>query len=413
MRILFLTNFYPPVSRGGYEEWCAEVARGLRDRGHEVIVLTSRNGRDTLQHAEPAWILRDLHLEMAFASLRNSLEFFTRRKDRERENLARLRELMGASAFDVALVWGMWNLPRSLPAELERLMPGRVAYYMGDYWPTLPSQWQNYWDVPPRNWLTAAPKQLLKPIAHRQLASERRSALQLERVLFPTAFLRDEFARNGIAPRESTIVYGAIDTGVYANGRAHTATRSSSSLTLLYVGRLSEEKGVHTAIEALGLLAEQGLATRLKLVIAGRGEPAYEATLQDLARQNDLESAVTFVGAQPKEAMPDLYRQADVLLFTSIWPEPFGRVLVEAMASGTAVIGTQVGGAAEIIDDGCNALSFTPGDAASLAARIAQLAETPALRQQLVEMGRRTAVEQFDLYRMVGEIEIYLEQHLH
>ena len=412
MRVLFLSNFYPPASRGGYEEWCQEVAEGLHDRGHDILVLTSRNGRSKSPHPEPTWIHRDLYLEMEFASLRNSLHFFTSRKDNEKQNCTRLQRLVENFKPDFILIWGMWNLPRSLPAEAEKLMPDRVVYYMGDYWPYLPSQWQNYWQAPPRNWFTTGPKQLLKPIANHQLAKEIRPTLKLERVIFPTAFLRDEFARKGIVPRESSIIYGAIDTSFYQNNNGPSEVKTKEKLTLLYVGRLSEEKGVQTAIQALGILVEQKKFNQLRLIIVGTGEPEYKAYLNELIRQNKIESMVGFWGAQPKETIPDLYHNADIVLFTSIWPEPFGRVPVEAMASGTALIGSSVGGAAEVMQDNQNALLFTPGDPGSLAEKISQLVKAPALRQKLIETGRQTALEKFDIQRMIAEIESILEKTL-
>jgi hypothetical protein len=154
MKCLFLTNFFPPASRGGYDLWCQEVARGLKNRGHEVVVLTSRHGRNQIKHPEPAWILRELHLEMELASLRNGLQFFTRRKAREDGRLCRLRQVVEGYAPDVLLIWGMWKLPRSLAALAENLKPGRVVYYVRDYWPTLPSQFKVYWQVPARNWVS-------------------------------------------------------------------------------------------------------------------------------------------------------------------------------------------------------------------------------------------------------------------
>ena len=135
MRILFITNFYPPLGQGGYEEWCAEAADRLRQRGHEVVVLTSRHLRDTVESTESAWIRRELHLEMPLVSLRNSLLFFTRHA-RERENLAIVDDAITRWQPDVALIWGMWNLSRSLPARIESRMGSLVAYYFGDYWPT-------------------------------------------------------------------------------------------------------------------------------------------------------------------------------------------------------------------------------------------------------------------------------------
>jgi glycosyltransferase involved in cell wall biosynthesis len=409
MRILFLTNFYPPASVGGYEQWCQEIAESLRSRGHDLVVLTSNYGRGGLSKPEPTWIRRELHLEMELASLRNGLQFFTSRKSRENENLSRLQHLVESFLPDIILVWGMWNLPRSLPALAEKLLPQRVVYYMGDYWPTLPDQFETYWRMPPRNWVTAVPKFLLKPVADRVLSRGEQPALRFERVIFPSAFMRDELKRKNISARETRVVYGAIDTSLYRYRNGSSGDQGEGNLSLLYIGRLTPDKGVHVAIEAMGCLVHRWHYDKLSLTIVGTGEPDYEAYLHRVARQEHVDSVVDFLGAQPKEAMPIIYAQSDLLLFTSLWPEPFGRVLVEAMASGVAVVGTATGGAAEILVENENALLFAPGDAIGLAGQVARLIERPLLRGELTRAGRRIAVAKFDLQRMATEIETYLQ----
>jgi glycosyltransferase involved in cell wall biosynthesis len=407
MRILFLSNFYPPASRGGYEQWCQEVGDGLRAREHEVTVLTSTHGRYALQTPDPSWVRRELNLEMEFASLQNAIWFFTRRKKREQENLTLLRQTMEAWKPDIVLIWGMWNFPRSLPSLIETLMPERTVYYMGDYWPTLPSQFENYWHATPRSFFTGLPKLLLRSIARSILSREETPPLQLRRVLFPSRFMQAEFEQKGIVPQDGRIVYGAIDTQPYLGANEPSKTKNGTSL--LYIGRLAHEKGVHTAIEAVGrLLRDHGLDD-LTLTIVGDGEREYVDSLRQLAQQENIASYVIFLPAQQKEALPALYRRANIFLFTSIWAEPFGRVIVEAMASGLAVIGTAVGGAAEIFIHGENALVFSSGDSSSLAREVKRLIDSPALRGKLGNAARETARNKFDLKRMTREIESYLQ----
>jgi glycosyltransferase involved in cell wall biosynthesis len=84
-------------------------------------------------------------------------------------------------------------------------------------------------------------------------------------------------------------------------------------------------------------------------------------------------------------------------------------VIVEAMASGVVVVGTPVGGAAEILVDGENALTFTPDDPASLASQLKRLIESPELRGRLARSARQAAVDKFDIRRMTAEIETYLQ----
>jgi glycosyltransferase involved in cell wall biosynthesis len=98
-----------------------------------------------------------------------------------------------------------------------------------------------------------------------------------------------------------------------------------------------------------------------------------------------------------------------VFLFTSIWPEPMARSVMEAMAAGLLVIGTEVGGQTEMLFDGQNALTFKAEDFETLARHIAAVAENPALRVRLARAGQQLVLERFTLDRMVDEIEQFLQ----
>ncbi len=409
MRTLFLTNFYPPYGQGGYEQWCQEVAENLQASGHHLLIVTSRHGIERRQTPEPAWIQRKLHLEMELKSLRNGLQFFTHRWRKEQENLRYLRQCIAQFQPDVILVWGMWNIARSVPVEAEKLLPGRVVYYMGDYWPTLPNQYLLYWQAPARSWKTGLTKPVLGFFAQRILAREQLPVPEFAHVLFPTVFMREELKRLGMTAQSTRIIYGAADTRLYREHQRACDCQADQQLALLYAGRVTPDKGVHVAIEALGLLVHQHGRHNFRLSVVGDSELAYSEKLQTLVREKQLESYIQFCPAQPKQAMPQLYSQADIFLFTSIWQEPFGRVLIEAMAAGAVVVGSPTGGAAEILVDGMNALTFPPGDAQALAAQVIRLADAPTLRQRLMAAAQTTAQERFDITRMATEIGAYLQ----
>jgi glycogen synthase len=409
MKILFITNFYPPYSRGGYEQWCQEVAGQFRDHGHSVIILTSRYGKKPNSSEDPDWIHRDLYLEMELKSLRNGVDFFINRNQKEKQNLLKLTEIVNTFKPECIVIWGMWNLPRSLPALAEQLMPDRVVYYMGDYWPTLPSQYEVYWKTHPKSWQTFIPKIVLRSFALRQINAELSPVLNYDRVIYPTEFMRNELERKGILPKDSRIVFGGVDTSLYANlKKTPIKQKNRKDLSLLYVGRLTPEKGVQSTIEAVSHLVHIEGCTALKLTIAGSGDPEFENYLHDLVQNEGIGPYVSFVGAKTKEEMPELYQQADILLFTSIWPEPFGRVLVEAMAAGVVVVGTATGGAAELLVDGENCLTFESGNSKSLANKIAFLLESPDLCLRLIENGQKQALEKYDIKQMAGGIESFL-----
>jgi len=414
MRLLFLSNLYPPYGQGGYEEWCQEMATQLRARGHEIIVLTSRHALEREEHNDPSWVRRELHLEMELVSLRNGIQFFTHRRQHERENLALLRSYIQRFRPEAMIIWGMWNIVRSVPILAEELMLGRVVYYVGDFWPTLPSQFEFYWKAPAQYWYTQLPKAILGLVATYVLAQETTAKPNFERVIFPTLFMRNELVKRGMKPGESMVIYGAADTATYrqrdCGQGGHQRADATGKIRLLYAGRIRSDKGVHIAIKALGRLVQDEGFQKIELIIAGAGDRDYLTFLEYLVRRHRLEKHVTFLGPQTKEEMPALYYRTDIFLFTSVWQEPFGRVLIEAMAAGVAVVGSTVGGVTEILRDNETALTYPAGDAEKLAAQVARLIEAPALRQQIATAGQRVALERFDIQRMATEIESYLEQ---
>jgi len=124
--------------------------------------------------------------------------------------------------------------------------------------------------------------------------------------------------------------------------------------------------------------------------------------LRRYAARIGVADRVGFTGfvARPEDAM----RALDIVVHASTSPEPFGLVIVEAMACGRAVVASAAGGATEIFTPGVDALSHAPGHADELAMRIEELMRDGGRRQQLGREGRRTAERRFDRARLAAEL---------
>jgi glycogen(starch) synthase len=408
MQLLFLTNFYPPVARGGYELWCHEAADGLCARGHDVLVLTSRGGTSDLANGNPR-IVRELHLEMDFARWRNALLFFAGRHRRTRVDTACVRHWIDRFRPDAVVIWGMWNMPRAVPAIAESCCPETTVYYLGDYWPTLRSQWWDYWASPASNGPFALAKRSLGRLAAWQLGREVEPTLRLPHALFPTEFLRRAYEQAGLAPARSAVVRGAVKCSAFSAIAHARVARPGRPLRLLVAARLVPDKGIGTAIEALAVLAQTYRRTDCVLTIAGAGEEAHVSTLRRLATGLGVRDRIHFTGAVSPQDMPALYAAHDVLVFPSTWGEPFGRVMAEAMAAGLPVLAAAVGGVTEIVENEKTGLVFEPGNAADLAARILRVADDAAFRAKLAAAGREHVLTTFDIGQMTESIERYLE----
>jgi D-inositol-3-phosphate glycosyltransferase len=162
---------------------------------------------------------------------------------------------------------------------------------------------------------------------------------------------------------------------------------------LLFVGRIEPLKGIDTLIRAIAHMRTTGITDRHPhyLVIIG-GDPAADpqdmtsemARLQSLSRELGLEDLVLFLGKRDQSSLPYYYSAADVLIMPSHY-ESFGMVALEAMACGTPVVASQVGGLAFLIQDGVTGYVVPGGDPIALSDRLTLLLSQPEQRLRLGE----------------------------
>jgi D-inositol-3-phosphate glycosyltransferase len=188
------------------------------------------------------------------------------------------------------------------------------------------------------------------------------------------------------------------------------------SQLLLFVGRIEQLKGIDILLQAIALLKQQrpeGL-DRLCLSIVGGNiddeaqEDAEMARLKALHSQLGLGDLVTFLGAKSQDKLPDFYAAAEAVIVPSDY-ESFGMVALEAMACGTPVIASEVGGLAYLVQDGVTGFHVPTREPAELAGRIRLLLENNALRREMA-IAARQAAERYSWPLIANQIEqLYLE----
>jgi glycosyltransferase involved in cell wall biosynthesis len=194
--------------------------------------------------------------------------------------------------------------------------------------------------------------------------------------------------RKGYAGRSSSFyVYGVDPEIVYPRPRE---PRMGDQFLVGYIGRLIFDKGLGVLIEAIASLPP---SYRLRLVGSG---PDREA-LEQLAASKGVAERVEFAGAVSTQEIPQVFDAMDAMALPSLtrknWKEQFGRVLIEAMACETPVIGSDSGEIPNVIGDA--GLVTPEGDVQALAAAIARLGSNPALRADLARRGRQRILDRF------------------
>lgn len=203
--------------------------------------------------------------------------------------------------------------------------------------------------------------------------------------------------------KKTLVVYSSFAKVV---SQAALAIKPRKTFTVLLVGRLAEWKGQHILLEAAKSFLPDA---HVRFWLAGDalfGEEAYKQQLMDQIRENKLDN-VTLLGHV--DDIQGLMQQADLLVHTSITPEPFGQVIVEGMAAGLPVIASNEGGPTEIVVHNETGLLITPKDPDLLAMSIRHLLEHPAERQSMGEKGRKRVQEHFVIERTVTQITRYYE----
>lgn len=214
-------------------------------------------------------------------------------------------------------------------------------------------------------------------------------------------------------------IYNGVDIEHFAPEK-DSGKKNNDAKHLLFVGRITPEKGLHTLLEAFQILVTQCPQVRMEIV--GPHDQTPRSFIVDLHNNNkvanlkwfydknylsqlkamlcsDTASKVTFSGHIQQAYLHNNYRNADVLVNPS-FSESFGMSLVEAMATEVPVVATRVGGMTEVIEEDKTGILVEPGDAPALAAAILRLLANEEVRKSMGSAARKRAVELFSWDRI-------------
>ncbi len=390
-----------PVQNGAIQIWIYEVARRLAER-HEVTVYTSAQpGQPTSERYQGVTYHRiplgwDAYSSRVYRGM-DRMGIGPRTKPfygRSRWYPAFARQVAAALRKEAVGCLHLMNFAQMLPVLRHQVPHATLVLHMH-------AEWLTQWD----------PKMVAGYLAH------------VDGVLGCSPFIVDAVRQRfpHLAERIQSIPNG-VDVDHFSPSQI-----SSSEPTILFIGRLSPEKGLHVLMSALPRVFEAVPNVRVQLIGAekkaapdfidpGREDPdvqalgplyrgSYVAYLKGMIPEK-MKDRVAFEGAISHEELPAYLRKATVLVNPSI-RETFGMSLIEAMASGCPVIASKIGGMKDLVSDGETGLLITRNDADALAEALISLLNNPDQRAKMGGAGRKRVETAYTWNAIVKDLEAY------
>ena len=221
---------------------------------------------------------------------------------------------------------------------------------------------------------------------------------------------------SGLSCVRGQVVYNGLDTSTFASAPIAAQARRSLGLPpdgplVGIVGRLESWKGQDVFLRAMARVAEA--VPRARGIVIGAPvphEPGYKGELLALRDELGLTERVAF--GEFRLDVPTVMSALDVLVLASISPEPFGRVLIEAMAAGKPVVATDAGAAREVVVDGVQGLLVPPKDAQALAQAVIHILTHPDLARSMGQEGRTRVEQRFGTRQYVDGVQAMYDEVL-
>lgn len=429
MKVLLVSHNYPPAHTGGTELYTAQLARGLTQRGHEVVVFTAekdiaRRPHSVSQREHEGVRVHEFVNNLALDEFRETWDYppaeaaFEAVLDEERPDLVHVNHLLylsvgcveAAARRRIPVVFTLhdyWlqcarfgqrvHADESICLEIDQ---SRCAECLGSF------RFRNSaWEQRVAGWISSVRKvsgvdlaagarkagdwlrskestEGVNALPLDEVQARNRGLLErllphVDRFLSPSAFLRNALVEWGIPAERLQHLRTGTDLDLFAGGER--APRGKT-LRLGFLGSLIPVKGAHIALEAFGRLTASE-RERASLTVYGPHfhDSDYQALLASLATA----SGARLAGSVDRSGVARVLRELDLLVVPSLWFENQPLVILEALAAKTPLCVSDLGGMAELVEPGLSGFRFPVGDVDALATIFRELVANPERLDEL------------------------------
>lgn len=375
MKILQVNQFY--YLRGGAERYFLDLTAALEREGHEVAVFSMHHPKNLATPWSRYFVSRISFNEMRLKDYLAAPERIIYSLEAKRK----FSKLLNDFKPDIIHIHNIYHhlSPSLLTVAKKRKIP--VVMHLHDYKLICPNQslftkgaycescyGQKYYNCLLnrclKGSLPGSALATLEMYLHHSILKIYENNIDL--LIAPSQFMRDTMIRFGQNYKKIRVIYNPYSQRLTEQSAKPYKTKDY----LLYLGRLTLEKGIETLIRAAASINKP-------VIIVGEGP--HEAQLKELAKK--IKAPVKFLGFQENESLKTIINEAEAMVVPSIWAENMPLSLLEAISLGKIVIASRIGGLPEIITDGKNGLLFEPGNDHDLIEKINRLAaiDRPAM----------------------------------
>lgn len=387
MKILCISNFYPPFFEGGYEISVSETMEYLSTRGHSVYIVCGEKGSEEKPVppsaiptiGKPLRILKYIDYHKSGFMAKHQVERF---------NYKVIKRLLMQLKPDLVYLGNMKALSIAPVIAVQDMKQCHI-FDLGDIWL--------------RSYLAPGIKSSIFRWLKARLPFTIGGRIILDPVIVLSQWMEDEVKREYLSKHVSIVPRGIRLPEI--NPRA-----LQKPLKFVFAGRIEPLKGLDLCISAMSQLREQ-YNLKIELDIYGEEDAAYAASCRDLIKKCKLETDVCFKGKSL--SLQQILMDYDVFLMPTLAREAFGRVIIEAMAASMIVIATDAYGPKEIITSGVDGFLFTSGSSDMLAQTILHINSLSLDELERIRIKARQKVQaQYEISLVKKRIEIILENEV-